>query len=136
MSTKIFLSLPVKDLKRAKAFYEGLGWHFNPQFSDDNGGCLVISDEIYAMLLTHEKFRSFSHDREIADTSKTAQVLMSLSVDSKDDMHRIVDAAIKSGAKEPEPMQDYGFMVSRSFWDLDGHGWNVLYMDPSHVQKN
>lgn len=133
MSTKIFVNLPVKDLKQSMAFFRALGWDFNPQFTDETAACLVISEEIYAMLLTHQKFSEFT-TKQIADASKTAQVLIALSQDSKDAVHRIVDAAVKAGAKEPRPMQDYGFMIYRSFEDLDGHIWEVLHMDPAHVQ--
>lgn len=134
MPSSIFLNLPVKDLDKSKAFFEALGWHFNKQFTDHTAASLVISDTIYAMLLTHEKFNEFSHGKTIADTAKTQEVLISLSVDSKADVHKLVDAAVKAGAKEPEPMQDYGFMITRSFYDLDGHAWSILYMDPSFVQ--
>jgi predicted lactoylglutathione lyase len=133
MSTKIFVNLPVADLNRSMAFFEALGWHFNPQFTDETAACLVISDEIYAMLLTHEKFRQFTTKR-IADTSATAQVLIAISQDSKEAVHKIVGAAVKAGAKEPQPMTDYGFMIYRTFEDLDGHLWEVIHMDPAHVQ--
>jgi len=114
------------------AFYRALGWDFNPQFTDETAACLVISDTIYAMLLTHDKFREFTN-KAIADTSTTAQVLMTLSQDSPDAVHKLVDAAVKAGANEPHPLQDYGFMISRAFEDLDGHGWGVIYMNPEHV---
>ena len=133
MSTKIFVNLPVKDLEKSKAFFKALGWTFNPQFTDETAASLVISDDIYAMLLTHKKFSEFT-DKKIADTSKTAQCLIALSVDSKADVNRIADAAFRAGGKEVKPPQDYGFMQLRSFEDLDGHHWEVLYMDPAHVQ--
>lgn len=121
MSTKMFFNLAVKDLDKSKAFFEAVGWHFNNQFTDHTAASLVISDEIYAMLLTHEKFNEFAHGKKIADTAVAQEVLISLAVDSKEDVHRLVDAAVKAGAVEPEPMQDYGFMITRSFYDLDGH---------------
>ena len=133
MSTKIFLNLPVKDLDKSMAFFKALGWSFNAQFTDETAASLVISDDIYAMLLTHKKFSEFT-TKAIADTSKTAQILICISQDSKEDVHKLVDAAVKAGATEPRPMQDYGFMISRSFDDLDGHTWEVVYMDPAHVQ--
>lgn len=136
MPSSIFLNLPVKDLDASKAFFEALGWHFNKQFTDHTAASLVISDTIYAMLLTHEKFNEFSHGKTIADTAKTQEVLISLAVDSKEDVHKLVDAAVKAGAIEPEPMQDYGFMITRSFHDLDGHAWSILHMDPSYVQPS
>lgn len=133
MSTKIFLNLPVKDLDKSMAFFEALGWTFNQQFTDETAANLVISDDIYAMLLTHKKFNEFTTKR-IADTSKTAQILICISQDSKEGVHKLVDAAVKAGAKEPRPMQDYGFVISRSFEDPDGHIWEIVYMDPSFVQ--
>ncbi len=136
MAMSIFANLPVKDLKRSMEFFARLGWKNNPQFTDETAACIVISDTVYAMLLTHEKFESFSHGKKVADTAKTQEVLVSLSVDSKDDVHRLVDAAVKAGASEPEPMQDYGFMITRSFHDLDGHAWSILHMDPTFVQPS
>jgi predicted lactoylglutathione lyase len=136
MPSSIFLNLPVKDLDASKAFFEALGWRFNKQFTDHTAASLVISDTIYAMLLTHEKFNEFSHGKTIADTAKTQEVLISLAVDSKEEVHKLVDAAVKAGAIEPEPMQDYGFMITRSFHDLDGHAWSILHMDPSYVQPS
>lgn len=136
MPSSIFLNLPVKNLDKSKAFFEAVGWHFNKQFTDHTAASLVISDTIYAMLLTHEKFNEFSHGKKITDTATTQEVLISLAVDSKDEVHKLVDAAVKAGAIEPEPMQDYGFMITRSFYDLDGHAWSILHMDPSHVQPS
>lgn len=133
MSTKIFLNLPVKDLDASMAFFKALGWSFNAQFTDETAASLVISDDIYAMLLTHKKFSEFT-TKSIADTSKTAQILICLSQDSKEDVHKLVDAAVKAGATEPRPMQDHGFMINRTFEDLDGHIWEVIFMDPSFVQ--
>jgi uncharacterized protein len=133
MSTKIFLNLPVKNLDKSMAFFEAQGWTFNKQFTDETAASLVISDDIYAMLLTHANFNQFT-DKKIADTAKTAQMLIAISQDSKEAVHKLVDAAVKAGAKEPRPMQDYGFMINRTFEDLDGHIWEVLYMDPSFVQ--
>ena len=119
MTTKIFVNLPVKDLAKSMAFFKSLGWTFNPQFSDDTAACLVISDDIYAMLLTHDKFKQFT-DKKIADGG-SVEVLTALSVGSKDEVNRIADAALKAGGKEAKPPQDYGFMQLRSFLDLDGH---------------
>jgi predicted lactoylglutathione lyase len=134
MTTKIFVNLPVKDLDKSMAFFKTLGWTFNPQFTDDTAACMVISDDIYAMLLTHEKFKQFT-DKKIADGT-SAEALIALGVGSKDEVNRIADAAIKAGGKEAKPPQDYGFMQLRSFLDLDGHHWEILYMDPAHVQAN
>jgi predicted lactoylglutathione lyase len=132
MSTKIFVNLPVKDLNKSMAFFKSLGWSFNPQFTDDTAACMVISDDIYSMLLTHEKFKQFT-DKKIADGG-SVEALIALGVGSKDEVNRIADAALTAGGKEAKPPQDYGFMQLRSFLDLDGHHWEILYMDPAHVQ--
>jgi uncharacterized protein len=134
MGTKIFVNLPVKDLNRAKTFFKALGWTFNPQFSDETAASLVISDDIYAMLLTHEKFAQFT-DRKIADAA-TVEAIICIGVDSKAEVDRIADAAASAGAKEAKPPQDYGFMQLRSFFDPDGHHWEICYMDPSYVHSN
>lgn len=133
MPSSIFLNLPVKNLPKSMAFFRALGWDFNQQFTDETAASLVISDTIYAMLLTHDKFLEFT-DKAIPDTSKTAQVLIALSVESKDAVHKLADAALKAGAREPRPVSDHGFMITRAFEDLDGHVWEVFYMDPSFVQ--
>ncbi|TXL79554.1 hypothetical protein FHP25_06335 [Vineibacter terrae] len=133
MSTKIFVNLPVKDLDKAMAFFKALGWTFNPQFTDETAACLVISDDIYAMLLTHPKFSEFT-SKKIADGT-TAEALITIGVESKPDVDRIAAAALAAGGQEAKPPQDYGFMQLRSFLDLDGHHWEVAYMDPAHVQS-
>jgi len=133
MSTKIFLNLPVKDLKRSVAFYEALGWTVNKQFTDDTAACIVVSDDIYVMLLTHDKFSGFT-SKQIADTSETAQILICISRESKEGVHQLVDTALRGGATEPRPATDMGFMILRTFDDLDGHTWEVMHMDPSFVQ--
>jgi len=132
MSTKIFVNLPVKDLNKSMNFFKALGWTFHPQFTDETAASLVISDDIYAMLLTHKKFAEFTN-KKIADGT-TAEALIAIGVDSKAEVDRIAGAAIKAGAQEAKPPQDYGFMQLRSFLDLDGHQWKILYMDPAHVQ--
>lgn len=132
MSTKIFVNLPVKDLNKSMDFFKALGWTFNPQFTDATAACLVISDDIYAMLLTHEKFAGFTN-KTIADSS-AAEALIAIGVESKADVSRIADAALTAGGSEAKPPQDYGFMQVRSFLDLDGHHWEVMYMDPAHAQ--
>jgi predicted lactoylglutathione lyase len=132
MSTRIFVNLPVKDLKKSMAFFKALGWTFNQQFTDETAASLVISEDIYAMLLTHNKYAEFT-TKQIADTSKTSQCIIALSVDSTEEVNRIADAAMKAGARPVKLPQSYGFMQLRSFEDLDGHHWEVFYMDPAHV---
>lgn len=134
MATMIFVNLPVKDLEKSKDFFTQLGYSFNPQFTDDKAACLVISDTIFAMLLTEEYFKSFSN-QEIADTSKVNEVILALSAESKEQLITLVDKAVKAGATEPKPATDYGFMYSRTFNDLDGHRWEIVYMDPNAAQQ-
>jgi len=114
MPTQIFINLPVRDLDKSVTFFESLGFTCNPQFSDDTGACMVISDTIYAMLLTHDKFKQFTK-KEIADATRTTEVLTALSVDSKDAVDEMVDTAIKSGGSEYRDPTDYGFMFQRAF---------------------
>jgi uncharacterized protein len=134
MGTKIFVNLPVKDLKRSLDFFAKVGFTFNPQFTDQTAACMIISDDIFAMLLTEEKFKEFTK-KEIADATKTTEVLTCLSMDSKEKVNYIVDAALKAGATEAREPMDYGFMYGRSFDDLDGHIWEIIWMDPSHIQE-
>lgn len=133
MPTKIFVNLPVKDLERSKAFFGKLGYTFNQQFTDETAACMVISDDIYTMLLTEAKFKEFT-SKPISDASKATEVLVCLSKDSKDAVNQHVDTAIKAGASEARPTMDYGFMFGRSYHDLDGHIWEIMWMDPKAVQ--
>ena len=134
MISKIFVNLPVKDLDKSMTFFKAVGFTFNPQFSDNTAACMVMSDDIYAMLLTHPKIKQFTN-KDISDAHKTTEVLVCLGVDSKAKVGEIVDKAVRAGGKEPRPPQDHGFMVGRSFEDPDGHIWEVFWMDPAHVQK-
>ena len=135
MTTQIFVNMHVKDLDRSKAFFEKLGYRFNPQFTDATAGCLVISDTIYAMLLTTEAMGRFMpKGKSIADANKTTEVLLALSFESKDAVNDIYNRAIAAGATECRPTEDHGFMYGRSFNDLDGHIWEVFWMDTDHVQ--
>jgi hypothetical protein len=131
MSKMIFINLPVNDLEKSKAFYEAVGAPNNPQFTDDTAACMVFSDTIHVMLLTHEKWATFT-SKDIPDAHKSAQVLLCLSSDSKDGVSELVDAAVGAGGKaDPTPTQDFGFMFGRSFEDPDGHIWEVMWMDMS-----
>lgn len=131
MSKMIFVNLPVTDLKKSKAFYEAIGAVNNPAFTDDTAACMVFSETIYAMLLTHDKWRQFT-SKPIVDAHKNAQVLLCLSADSREDVSSMVDKAqAAGGSADPTPTQDFGFMYGRSFEDLDGHIWEVMWMDPN-----
>lgn len=130
MSKLIFVNLPVAELGRATAFYQAVGARKNDEFSDETGSCMVFSDTIHVMLLTHDKFRQFT-PKKIADAKTSSEVLICISADSRDDVDRIVGkAGAAGGAVDPGPVQDYGFMYGRSFEDPDGHIWEVMWMDP------
>ncbi len=133
MATMIFVNLPVKDLERSMAFFAGLGYAFNAQFTDDTAACMVISDQIHAMLLTEAKFRDFTR-KEIADATKTTEVLICVSAESRQGVDALVDKALALGGTEARDPMDYGFMYARSFNDPDGHIWEIAYMDPSAIQ--
>ena len=129
MSKQIFINLPVTDLKRSIAFYEAVGAARNPAFSDDTAACMVFSDTIYAMLLTHDKWRQFTNKR-IIDAHVDAQVLLCLSASGREEVSSLVDKAADAGGQaDPTPVQDLGFMYGRSFEDPDGHIWEVMWMD-------
>ena len=132
MAKQIFINLAVKDLPKSVDFYTALGFTNNPQFSDETGKCMVWSDSIFVMLLTHEKFASFT-SKPIADTKSAVAGLFSLSVDSVEEMNRIMAAGLAAGGTEPNEMRDYGFMQQRTVEDFDGHTWEVFYMDMSKL---
>ena len=134
MVSKIFVNLPVKDLDKSMTFFKAVGFSFNPQFTDNTAACMVMSNDIYAMLLTHDKVKEFTK-KPIADAHKTLEVLTALAVESKAIVNDLADKAVKAGGKEAYAPKDYGFMFLRSFEDLDGHIWEVFWMDPAQVQK-
>ena len=134
MATKIFVNLPVKDLNKSLEFFTELGFRNNPQFTDETAACMVITDDIYVMLLTHKKYKEFIK-KEIADASKNSEVILALAVDSKEKVHEMFNKAIAAGGTEPIALPELDFMVQRSFQDLDGHLWEVLYMDESKMPK-
>jgi predicted lactoylglutathione lyase len=134
MPTKIFVNLPVRDLDKSKEFFGKVGLSFNPQFTDETAASMVISDDIYAMLLTHKKFKEFTK-KEIADATKTTEVLIALSMDSRDEVNSFVDKALASGATKAREPADHGFMFERSFNDLDGHIWEIFHMDMSAIPQ-
>jgi len=133
MSTKIFVNLPVADLDRAMDFFTKVGFSFNPQFTDERAAAMVISDDIFAMLLTEPFFATFT-PKQIADASASTEAIIALSADSREECDRIAEAAIAAGGTETRPADDQGFMYGRAFGDLDGHLWEVMWMDPSAVQ--
>ena len=134
MSTKIFVNLPVKDLKRSIDFFTKLGFTFNKKFTDETATCMVISNDIYAMLLIHDKFREFT-PKAIADAHATSEVLIALSFDSKLKVDELVNKALVAGATEARSPVDHGFMFTRSFNDPDGHIWEIFWMDPEAAKS-
>ena len=135
MPTQIFVNMHVKDLDKSKTFFQKLGYSFNPQFTDEGAACLVISEIIYAMLLTTDSMNRFMpKGKTIADATKTTEVLLALSFDSREAVNAIADKAIAAGGTEARPAEDHGFMFTRNFNDPDGHIWEVFWFDPKALQ--
>jgi uncharacterized protein len=131
MAREIFVNLPIKNMERSKAFFGALGFTFNPQFTNEQGACMVIEDgSIYAMLLVEPFFQTFTK-KAIADASKTTEVLLCLSCKSREEVDGVVKKAIAAGGSAPNAPQDHGFMYGHGFQDLDGHIWELMYMDPN-----
>ena len=127
MRTQIFINLPVADLLRSLAFFKALGYAHNPKFTDDTAACIVISEEIHVMLLTHAKFREFT-PKEICDTAKSTEVLLCLSCASRAEVDEMVAKAVAAGGSTYAEPKDYGFMYGHSFADPDGHQWELVHM--------
>jgi predicted lactoylglutathione lyase len=134
MATQIFVNLHVKDLDKSVAFFTQLGYTFNPQFTNENATCMIISDTIFIMLLVEPFFQSFTK-KDIVDTRKAQECIISLSADSKEAVDNIVNKAVAAGGNIPKPGQDYGWMYQHSFEDLDGHLWEYGWMDPAGPPK-
>ena len=135
MAKMIFVSLPVSDLERATAFYQAIGAVKNTQFSDDTASCMVFSDTIHAMLMTHDKYRQFT-SKKIVDARTSSQMLLCISADSRAEVDDIVGKAKAAGGElDPSPVDDYDFMYGRSFEDPDGHMWGVKWMDVEAAAK-
>lgn len=131
MSRQVFINLPIKDMARSQAFFSSLGFAFNPQFTNEQGACMVISENhSHVMLLVEPFFQGFTQ-KAIADASKTTEVLIALSCDSRAEVDEMVGKALAAGGTAPNPQQDHGFMYSHGFTDLDGHVWEVFWMDPA-----
>jgi predicted lactoylglutathione lyase len=128
MATKIFVNLPVKDLKKSVDFFTHLGFAFDPMFTNENATCMIIDDNIYVMLLVEDFFRTFTK-KEIADAKKTTESMICLSAESRDDVDSFVKNALEAGGSAPNEKQDQGFMYGHGFEDLDGHLWEVMYTD-------
>jgi predicted lactoylglutathione lyase len=133
MATKIFVNLPVQDLAKSKTFFEQLGFRFNPQFTDETAACMVVSDDIYVMLLTEAKFKEFT-PKAICDAKKATEVLVALSLDSREQVSDMVRKAVAAGGTTYAEPKDHGFMLQHGFQDPDGHIWELVHMDPAAVQ--
>ena len=133
MPTQIFVNLPVKNLAQSIDFFTKLGFTFNAQFTDETATCMIVSEDIFVMLLTHEKFKTFTPN-PICDATKSTEVLVCLSRDSREKVDEIVRQAVAAGGRTYNAPQDHGFMYAHGFQDPDGHIWEVMHMDPSAVK--
>lgn len=134
MTTKIFVNLPVKDLNKSVAFFTKLGYAFNPQFTDETATCMIVSDDIFVMLLTHEKFRAFT-PKPVSDATKATEVLVCLSVETRAKVDEMVRQAVAAGGSTHSQPQDHGFMYGHGFTDLDGHIWELVYLQADAAQS-
>ena len=130
MARQIYVNLPVKDLDKSVAFFTRLGFSFNPQFTDKNATCMIIGDDSFVMLLVEDFFKTFT-SKAISDASQTTEVLLALSCDSREQVDDMVRNALAGGGSAPRASKDHGFMYQHGFDDLDGHAWEVMYMDAS-----
>ena len=134
MSKQVFINLPVADLKLSISFYEAVGFTNNPQFTDETAACMIWSDTIYVMLLTHDKLKQFT-SKKIVDARSSVEVSIALSMESNDEVNTFAEKALIAGGRESSEPQDYGFMYQRGVEDPDGHNWEVMYMDMSKFPK-
>ena len=135
MPRKIFVNLPIKNMERSQAFFISLGFSFNPQFTNEQGACMVVSEDIFVMLLVEPFFQTFTK-KPIADATQTTEVLVCLSAENRAEVDTLVKKAVAAGGTSPNPPQDHGFMYGHGFTDLDGHIWELAYMDPAAVPPN
>lgn len=134
MSRMIFVNLPVTDLQRSVDFWSGLGFTFNPQFTDENAACMVISDDADVMLLTEKFFSTFTK-KPVSDAKAQTEAIMALSTSSRDEVDQLTEKALATGGSPANEPQEEGFMYSRSFHDPDGHLWELLYMNPAALEQ-
>lgn len=130
MQKQIFVNLPVKNLEKSIDFFTSLGFSFNPQFTDETATCMIVADNIFVMLLTEERFKGFT-PKAVCDATKNTEVLIALSVDSRGQVDVMVSKAVKAGGSTYSEPNDHGFMYQHGFQDLDGHIWEIFYMDSS-----
>lgn len=134
MASKIFINLAVKDLKKSIDFFTKLGFSFNPQFTDEHATCMIIAENIFAMLVTEQRFKDFTK-KEICNANKNTEVLLAMDAESKEKVDEMVKNAVDGGGLIYMEPQDHGWMYGHSFADLDGHQWEIFYMDESAIPK-
>lgn len=134
MSTQIFVNLAVKNLPRSVAFFTRLGYKFDPKFTDENATCMIVGENIFVMLLVESFFKTFTK-KELCDATRSTEVLVCLSCESRAKVDDLVAKAIAAGGTTPNDSKDYGFMFQHGFQDLDGHLWELIYMEPAKVAK-
>ena len=133
-SRKLFVNLAVEDLGRSVAFFEGLGFSFDPRFTDESGTCMVVSDEAFVMLLVNDRFKDFTKN-ELADPTRQTEAIVAFSVESREDVDAFADKALATGGRPANEPMELGFMYGRSFHDPDGHLWEIFWMDPAAVEQ-
>eukprot|EP00877_Chromochloris_zofingiensis_P000926 jgi/Chrzof1/10834/Cz05g13250.t1 len=134
MATKIYVNLPVRDLERSVRFYTELGYNLNQQFSDEQAACVVIGDNIFVMLLVESFFKTFT-SKEVCDATKSTEVLVCISASSRQEVDDLISRALAAGGTSPMPAKDAGYMYSGGFQDMDGHMWEVVYMEPTSAEQ-
>ena len=134
MAKQIWVNLPVRDLKRSVAFFSKLGYAFDPRFTDENATCMIVGDDIFVMLLVEKFFQTFTH-KPVSDATKSTEVLLALSCESREAVDDMVRKAVAGGATTPMQPQDHGFMYQHGYQDLDGHMWELMHMDPVAAEK-
>ena len=135
MTTKIFVNLPVKELDKTTEFFTKLGFKFNPQFTNENATCMIVGVDIFIMFLVEKFFKTFTK-KEICDTSKNTEMIVAVSSESRQKVDHMINTAIESGGKESGELQDHGWMYGRSFEDINGHLWEIIYMDENAIKKD
>ncbi|HMK59426.1 MAG TPA: VOC family protein [Nitrososphaeraceae archaeon] len=134
MITNIFVNLPVKDLNKTVEFFTKLGFTFNPQFTDENATCMIVGKDIFVMLLVEKFFKTFTK-KEISDTTKNTEAIVALSAQSRGEVDQMMEKVLSAGGREARDPQDHGWMYGRSFEDINGHLWEIFYMDESAMKK-
>jgi uncharacterized protein len=134
MATKIFINLPVKDLSKSKQFFTKLGFTFNPQYTDEKAACLVIGENLFSMLITEPYFKTFTK-KEISDAKTSTEVLIAIDVESREQVKEMINKAVEAGGSTYLEPQDHGWMYYHSFADLDGHQWEIMYLDESSMPQ-